>query len=91
LELPPEALAASRAVLRDYGNMSSATILFILRALLAGDGLREGETIATLAFGPGLTMEAALLTAGVAAGADTEDAETVPTDAVRAEPVASWT
>ncbi|WP_114589044.1 type III polyketide synthase [Microbacterium arborescens] len=91
LDLPSDALAASRAVLRDYGNMSSATILFILRSLLDADTLRDGETIATLAFGPGLTMEAALLTAGVAAGADTGVAEKASTDAVRAEPVASWT
>lgn len=87
LGLEPETLSASRAVLRDHGNMSSATILFILRSLLEGDGLRDGETIATLAFGPGLTLEAALLTAGVvpAAAAPAE-----PT-ARLAEPVASWT
>ena len=91
LDLPTDALTASREVLRDYGNMSSATILFILRSLLDADTLRDGETIATLAFGPGLTMEAALLTAGVAAGADTGVAEKASTDAVRAEPVASWT
>ncbi|MFS0713787.1 type III polyketide synthase [Microbacterium sp. 2P01SA-2] len=85
LDLPPDALEASRAVLRDYGNMSSATILFILRSLLDGDALRDGQTIATLAFGPGLTMEAALLTAGTAAG------QRAARDADRAEPVASWT
>ncbi|GLJ80615.1 type III polyketide synthase [Microbacterium imperiale] len=85
LGLPADALATSRAVLRDYGNMSSATILFILRSLLQGDDLRDGETIATLAFGPGLTMEAALLTAGVA------NLEPVHADAALTEPVASWT
>lgn len=85
LELAPETLAVSRAVLRDYGNMSSATILFILHALLTGEALTDGEAIATLAFGPGLTMEAALLTAGVAA------ADAVPRDADLTEPVASWT
>lgn len=91
LDLAPDALAQSRAVLRDYGNMSSATILFILRSLLAGDALRDGQTIATLAFGPGLTMEAALLTAGVAAAPDAAAGETVARDAARPEPVASWT
>ncbi|SDQ65633.1 type III polyketide synthase [Microbacterium sp. cf332] len=95
LDLPPDALEVSRAVLRDYGNMSSATILFILRSILLGDDLSDGETIATLAFGPGLTMEAALLTAGVAEdGAVRADAVADGagrTDAVRAEPVASWT
>ena len=85
LGLAPDALDASRAVLRDHGNMSSATILFILRSLLIGDGLRDGETIATLAFGPGLTMEAAMLTAGVApgtaAGTDAAGADAAGTDA----------
>ncbi|MDT3316432.1 type III polyketide synthase [Microbacterium sp. KSW4-11] len=61
LELPADALTVSRDVLRDYGNMSSATILFILGALLAA-GLDDGDRVATLAFGPGLTLEAARLT-----------------------------
>ena len=66
LALPSAALAASRSVLRDHGNMSSATILFILRRLLqesATGGLADGDRIAALAFGPGLTVESALLTA----------------------------
>lgn len=65
LELGPDALAASRGVLRDYGNMSSATILFILRRFLegsAGDAAPPVQRIAALAFGPGLTVESALLT-----------------------------
>ncbi|WP_194396910.1 type III polyketide synthase [Microbacterium atlanticum] len=62
LELPPDALAASRSVLREFGNMSSATILFILAALLRDDSLADGASIAGLAFGPGLTVESALLT-----------------------------
>ena len=72
LELPASALAASRSVLRDYGNMSSATILFILRAYLEGTAQgtadaapaepADGQRIAALAFGPGLTVESALLT-----------------------------
>ena len=44
---------ASRSVLRRQGNMSSATILFILRELLHDDdALGEGAAIAALAFGP---------------------------------------
>lgn len=46
LDLPADALTVSRDILRDYGNMSSATILFILGALLAGD-LDDGERVAT--------------------------------------------
>lgn len=62
LDLAPDALGASRSVLRDYGNMSSATILFILRDLLHDDAIAAGSSIAGLAFGPGLTVESALLT-----------------------------
>lgn len=54
LGLPPEALAASREVLRSYGNMSSATVLFVLKAMLAA-GI--GGPGCALAFGPGLAIE----------------------------------
>lgn len=53
LGLPPEKTAASRSVLRDYGNMSSATVLFVLERLMRE---RPANGIA-LAFGPGLAME----------------------------------
>ncbi len=51
-------LWASYQVLRDYGNMSSATLLFVLELLLAAEA--RGRTFAA-AFGPGLTVESALL------------------------------
>ena len=54
LALPSEALAPSRAVLADYGNMSSATLLFVLARLLAGPPVERGVA---LAFGPGLAAE----------------------------------
>ena len=73
LELSPDALAASRAVLRDYGNMSSATVMFILREMLHDETLASGATIAGLAFGPGLTVESALLTKRTAAVAPASD------------------
>lgn len=58
LDLPATAIEASTAVLRECGNMSSATILFILERLrLAGAPL----PCVALAFGPGLCVEAALL------------------------------
>ncbi|HYD24189.1 MAG TPA: type III polyketide synthase [Croceibacterium sp.] len=53
LGLPPEKVAASRAVLQDYGNMSSATVLFVLERLMRE---RPASGVA-LAFGPGLAME----------------------------------
>jgi predicted naringenin-chalcone synthase len=54
---PIDALDASRRVLKDHGNMSSATVLFILDALLErGDALPA----VLLAFGPGITIEMAV-------------------------------
>ena len=61
LGLGPDQLAPSREVLRRYGNMSSATVLFVLRALLHGEPAGAGRVCA-LAFGPGLSVESALLT-----------------------------
>ncbi len=61
LDLSDDALDLSRAVLRTYGNMSSPTILFILRDLLRTEP--RGWCVA-LAFGPGLTVEAVLLELG---------------------------
>ncbi len=60
LDLPAEALADSRAVLRDYGNMSSATVLFVLQRMLRAPEAEPALTCA-MAFGPGLTVETALL------------------------------
>ena len=60
LALPVDALAASRDVLRDYGNMSSATILFVLKALQ--EQTEVGARVLAVAFGPGLTIESAALT-----------------------------
>ncbi len=59
LGLPPGALDTSRAVLRDYGNCSSATALLLLQRLRPA--LQPGAHVVTLAFGPGLTLQAALL------------------------------
>ena len=62
LELSPDALDRSRTVLREYGNMSSATILFILAGLLGDEEVADGARIAALAFGPGLTVESGSFT-----------------------------
>ena len=55
LGLATDALDASRAVLRDYGNMSSATLMFVLDRIMRARDAR-GPGIA-MAFGPGLTVE----------------------------------
>ncbi|KAA0960551.1 type III polyketide synthase [Microbacterium sp. ANT_H45B] len=51
----------ARETLREYGNMSSATILFVIRRIL-DEGAVDGSRIAAMAFGPGLTAESALMT-----------------------------
>lgn len=61
LDLDPSQLAASRAVLNEFGNMSSATVLFVLEKILREAA--PGEQVCAIAFGPGLTVESALLTA----------------------------
>ncbi len=48
-------------VLGRYGNLSSATILFVLDAWLAAGGMREGEHGLAAAFGPGFSAELLLL------------------------------
>lgn len=53
LALPDDALTHSYDVLKNYGNMSSATILFVLQQLMKKD---KGKIFGA-AFGPGLTME----------------------------------
>lgn len=64
LELPAEALAASRSVLAERGNCSSPTVLLILDTLLDRGQPEGGGPVVALAFGPGLTLYAALLWAG---------------------------
>jgi predicted naringenin-chalcone synthase len=57
LALAPPALAPSREIFTRLGNMSSPTILFIIERLVAQSAALP---IVALAFGPGLTIEAAL-------------------------------
>jgi predicted naringenin-chalcone synthase len=58
LGLAKEVTAPSRSVLADFGNMSSATVLFILERLRAAKAPRP---CVALALGPGLVAEAALI------------------------------
>jgi predicted naringenin-chalcone synthase len=58
LRLQENSLSQSYEILRQYGNMSSPTILFVLKELM--DEIKhdkEEATIYAAAFGPGLTME----------------------------------
>lgn len=53
------AISASRRVLREHGNMSSPTVLFILEEMMRSGGMRGAIPI--LAFGPGLAIEGLML------------------------------
>jgi alkylresorcinol/alkylpyrone synthase len=48
-------------VLEQYGNMSSASILFVLNAFLQSKTAQPGDTVCMLGVGPGLTIEGILL------------------------------
>ncbi len=61
LELSDAQVAVSRGVLLRYGNMSSATIPHIWMRLLEGVDVLPTTPIVSLAFGPGLTVSAALM------------------------------
>lgn len=63
LSLHPDQVRSSREILRQYGNMSSGTILFVLQDILRHPSDPTGETVCAVAFGPGLTIEVALLQA----------------------------
>lgn len=61
LELAPAQYATSLDVLRDHGNMSSATLPHVWMRLLDDRRVPAGTLIPSLAFGPGLTICGALL------------------------------
>ena len=61
LGLSNAALAPARAILRHYGNMSSATVLFVLQELLETARPRAGDWGVMIALGPGFAAEGALL------------------------------
>jgi predicted naringenin-chalcone synthase len=54
--LEPSALAASRSVLNDYGNMSSGTVMFVLDRIMRDAG-KPGQNGCAMSFGPGLVAE----------------------------------
>lgn len=61
LGLDDRAMRFSREVLRDYGNMSSPTVLFVLDAIQRSGEPKAGDYGVMMAFGPGLTMESCLV------------------------------
>lgn len=61
MQLSDSDMQYSYKVLSDYGNMSSPTILFVLNEIMQAENT-DGETIFSIGFGPGLSIETAMLT-----------------------------
>ncbi len=61
LAIDPERLEHTRAVLRRHGNMSSATIFFVLEAFLRARTPAPGEYGVLAVLGPGFSCELALI------------------------------
>ncbi|RLM50370.1 bisdemethoxycurcumin synthase-like [Panicum miliaceum] len=64
LGLEPRKLASSRTVVRDYGNMLSATVIFVLEELrrrMDEEGDEAAEWGMMVGFGPGFTVETMVL------------------------------
>jgi len=61
LELREAQVAVSRAVLREHGNMSSATLPHIWQRITQSPAVVNDTLVVSLAFGPGLTLSGAVL------------------------------
>jgi predicted naringenin-chalcone synthase len=61
LNLTEAQVLHSTEILRNYGNMSSATLPHIWNAILNDDSIEDGALVLSLAFGPGLTLAGALM------------------------------
>jgi alkylresorcinol/alkylpyrone synthase len=61
LGLDEEQVALSKAVFAEHGNMSSATVPHILKAIAEEPSIPVGARIVSLAFGPGLTITGLVL------------------------------
>ncbi len=61
LEISEEENKYAYSVLKNYGNMSSCTVLFVLEEILKDSKNQKGQNILSCAFGPGLTLESMVL------------------------------
>jgi predicted naringenin-chalcone synthase len=61
MKLEPQQLRASREILFERGNMSSATLPHIWDRILRDEAVVPGTLVASLAFGPGLTIYGAVM------------------------------
>jgi len=60
LDLEPNQVAWSRHILRDHGNMSSATLPHIWQSILQDQNVPDGTLVASIGAGPGLTLSGIL-------------------------------
>lgn len=60
LKLTDDDVNSAYKVLNEYGNMSSPTILFVFNELLEKE-FEEGSAVFSIGFGPGLSIETALM------------------------------
>jgi alpha-pyrone synthase len=60
LGLSDEKIKDSYDILNEYGNMSSPTILYILKRIMENRA-KKNDTLFALGFGPGITIESAIL------------------------------
>ena len=58
LKMENDELRSSYEVLRNYGNMSSPTILFVLNEIFNRNP-KNGENVLAMGFGPGISIETA--------------------------------
>jgi alkylresorcinol/alkylpyrone synthase len=63
LSLAPDALDHARDVLREHGNMSSPTCLFVLERFLTSGTIAAGDRALLSALGPGFGAEYVLMSA----------------------------
>ncbi|MCB9799506.1 MAG: hypothetical protein H6757_01965 [Candidatus Omnitrophica bacterium] len=61
LELDVNALQSSRAVLKQYGNMSSPSILYVIKKIWEDEGIENGDHLLVFSFGAGFTAFGAAL------------------------------
>lgn len=61
ISLTEAQLRHSRCVLKNFGNMSSPTVLFVLQETMRHSNPQPGDLGLMIAMGPGLAIEAALL------------------------------
>lgn len=61
LEIDPAHLARSFDLLREWGNMSSASVPYLLKGIVEDPAVTEGTTVMAVGFGPGLTATGLIL------------------------------